>query len=140
MKARLTEILGFSKIGTGEVDYGKGVVRVAPKLSETIGVRGRHDLVHVKNLQNGNSMVAALRMSTKVAANQVAMEYDQRRALGAAKGASELEIQRASLISWWTFFWWHPAIEFRLMARMTIIIAILSLLLGAVLGIAVSNL
>ena len=128
-------IRGFSEIGTNSQDYGKGVIRARPEFATKIGVRGRHNLVRIQSSCGSCWITAVLRMNRDLKSSDIALEYDQRRLLDVKKGESyELVFSKAGTIGWWVFFWNHPSIEFRMMSRMTIIVAVLSAVAGFLLS------
>ncbi|MEQ9506296.1 MAG: hypothetical protein RLO80_08480 [Hyphomonas sp.] len=108
---RTFEFKTFEAIGSGPADYGKGVVRIRHEnpQGKSKAAIPRNSMVKVQS-KNGQ-VYAIVRYSNDLEDNQIAMEYDMFRELGASETKSrsaELTITKVPIWAYSNFFNKHP--------------------------------
>ena len=134
------KIEGFKYAGTGDRDYGQGIIRISEafiqKTQPSIAQWPRHQLVFVKNIGNNSAAVCIFRPLRSSEDNLICLEYDDRLKLGALEKGSiyNLEIKKAG---WWKslmFYWKHPNPLIRLDFKLAFYLTIISIILGTLLS------
>lgn len=127
-------IKGFKELGTGNRDYGRGIVRLHPSVAATIDL-SRHGLVRIENLANRKVKYAIFRPH-EAADDVVGLEYDDRLMLGIEEKGSKisLSITRAPSLYYMTYFLNHPDMNIRLTFLFAIIFSVFSAFIGFLLG------
>lgn len=135
---------GFSQIGTGNRDYGMGIVRVDPRYlaaDKDASKWPRHTLVKLTLRTDGKnrSLYAILRpinpddIPEKEERHYLCLEYDDRLALNVHKGQEiDVCLEKAGLIGQYMYFRGHPNIMIRAYLRYAFIASILTTIMGAI--------
>lgn len=136
-----TRVLGFSDIGTGVRDYGKGIIRISstsPLGSTLLSEPNRHLLVRVETRAH-DRVLAIARPTPNLTANEVALEYHDRLRLSVEKGAQvEISIVAARRIETFGYLWSHPDSIIRYQFRLSVYLTSIALLVGSLLSVALA--
>lgn len=129
------ELQGFSYSESGPQDYGQGVVRLDARLatSPALSEVKRNGLVRV-NCKEKKFVYAVARFGDLKEKDVLCMEYDDRLQLGLEKGKREsFYISPANFLGYLPYLWNHPNLTIRIDFKITIAIAVLSILSGILL-------
>jgi len=133
----ISKVVDFNDIGengergTGDQDYGKGVVRLHTSLSNDFAQR--NSLVKVTNKTENLSVYLILKYKSAkdFTQSQMALEYDTRQELNIAKGEEiDVEISNARFYCWWNYLISHPDFSVRIPFIVGIIISLLLFILS----------
>ena len=119
-------------------DQAKGVVRLAIAWGDRLGAT-RGDLVKITH--QGRTATFTLKMSSLLSAEEIALDYDQKRQLGLlnAEAPTHLKMRRARFGTF-SFLWKHVDPAIRLPFQISIWMALLGLIAGAILGVSIEHL
>lgn len=134
------KVEGFKYAGTGDRDYGLGVVRISEQFlkvhAKSLLTWPRHQLVEIANPENGMKAICIFRPLISNEENLLCLEYDDRLKLGITnKGKTHrLKLSKAGNLSSLTFYWNHPNILVRIEFRLTVYLTVISVILGVLLS------
>jgi hypothetical protein len=143
---------GFSQIGTGNRDYGMGIVRIDPRFLATNREASkwpRHTLVKLtlRTKEKNKSLYAILRpinpddIPEKEERYYLCLEYDDRLVLNVQKGQEvEICLNKAGLIGQYMYFRGHPNIMVRAYLRYAFLTSIFTTIMGAIMWTIIRNL
>jgi hypothetical protein len=135
-----TRLVSFFDLGTDAQDNDTGVVRIG---RDALKFAKRGTMVRLTNKDTNQSIVRIIRRGvgpSHLAPNEIALQYDDRVALGLEGRADFARLDIVVLRPWqgiFTFFATHPSPLVRLEARLAWVMLILGTLLGALVGIPI---
>ena len=122
-----------------DADFDRGVIRLEKSWGKNLNVK-RNDIVSVKN---GNQKAYyAVKFHPTLKKVEIALDYDQRLFLHVQKGQKARLILRKAwpLIGMFRFLWSYPDLKTRSDFKMTVAQTIASIILGAFLGVFLTEL
>lgn len=131
-------IKGFKELGTGNRDYGRGIVRLSSNIANQVAI-SRHGLVRLENLECG-AVKHALYRPHNDSDCVVGLEYDDRLLLGIEEKGKKVDLRVSAEPSWFYlhYFLSHPDVNVRLTFLFSIVFCVLSAILGFLIGIILS--
>jgi len=138
--SHINDLLKIPNANNG--DLGQAIVRLntTVKAVKQAGIK-RNILVSIRNRSNGKVIYAIARSNNAINRDTIALEYDQRHALGYdPKGTATFEIRRVNAWAYIEYFRKHPNPHTRLTFVMGFFTNLLFCVLGVGLGLALSAL
>jgi hypothetical protein len=136
------KVEGFRYAGTGERDYGQGIVRVSLAFIQAKHPKAlqwpRNQLVRIRHEGSGRRIVCLFRPLISDEPNLLCLEYDDRLKLGIMEKGQfhRLSIKKAGGFRSFGFYWNHPnplvSFDFRLTVYLTMVSIVLGALLSAI--------